>query len=407
MESLKTILQGMRNIAFANDIKIKKGWADFVATRIVQSSGEPDLMKFSEKFAGLLNAGLNKLKFDNFSEFLEVANSDDGHGILTWIREHPKIAAMIVTLKEQESFDQCCEMINVNFAKDDKGKGKALPQGNHDINVSFMTLSPLAHGGDVKAGNATLFRRCKVMTDTGNLLELPFYGGGAFRGQMRDMLANHFLTSLGIRPNKTDPPVALWFFHAMYAGGALEENSVQAKAIGAKTGNSGISKLSGLAEFRYHVPPLSVLGSALGNRIIEGCVNFNDFVPSCTEWGTGERSVHEILDWHFLTRREDHEGHDQGEHSGMIANTECICAGARFTSGIDYRPHISDLEKSLIGMGLSLMAGHGYVGAENRRGFGNVRIEQEKAESGDVYDEFLQENKEVIVKYLGEIKALL
>jgi hypothetical protein len=403
---IATALLALRDIAMANDIKIKRGFADFVADRIIQASCAPDLLKMAEKFIGLMNADLNALKYNSFLDFLPVAAGEKSYAVLSWLRSYPKIAGMLITMKESESFKAGLGFISDLSVDSVKDKGQAIPLPECKISVKFKTLAPFSHGGDTKAGNATLFRRCKILTDKKHTDELPFYGGGAFRGQMRDLLADHFLKAIGFIPSKANPPVSLWFFHALYSGGALEENSAQAKALGAKMGNSGIAKISGLTDFRNMVPMLSVLGSALGNRIIEGCVNFNDFVPECYEWGTGTKSYYDYLDWQFLTRREDYENYEKDEHSGMIANTECICAGVNFTSGIDYRIHISELEKSVIGKGLELMAQYGYLGAENRRGFGKAIIEYSGAESGKAYDEYLAENTPVILSYLNEITAL-
>lgn len=404
-DALRIVLSAIREIAQSNDIKIKRGFADFVADRIIQASCASNLLKMSEKLISLMNSDLNKLKYNSLLDFIQISSSDTAQSILEWLRGYPRIAGMLATMKDQDSFDQGISYIECAAASV-IDKGQAIPLPDCQINVGFKTLMPLSHGGDVKAGNATLFRRCKVLTDKGFTVELPFFGGGAFRGQMRDHLAFHFLKKLGLKPSKTNPPCALWFFHALYSGGSLEENSNQAKALGQKMGNSGVVKINGMTEFRNMIPMLSVLGSALGNRTIEGCVNFNDFVPDCYEWGTGDKSYYELLDWQFLTRREDYENYEAGKHSGMIANTECICAGANFSSGIDYRMHISEIEKSAIGKGLELMKDYGYVGAENRRGFGKIQLEYSGADSGQIYEDYLTENKQVITEYLKEIKTL-
>lgn len=402
---LRVVLSAIREIAQANDIKIKRGYADFVADRVIQACSAPNLLKMAEKFINLMNADLNNLKYNSLPQLLQVSSSDIAQSILDWLRSYPRIVGMLATMKEQDAFETGISYLDFT-AGSITDKGHAIPLPACEINVRFTTLSPIAHGGDVKAGNATLFRRCKVMTDKRYTVELPFYAGNAFRGQMRRVLADHFLKALGFTPSNSNPPVALWFFHALNAGGALEENSEQGKALGAKMGNSGIAKISGMAEFRDMIPMLSLVGSALGNRIIQGSLMVNDFVPNCVEWGTGDKSYHEMIDWQFLTRREDYEGYEKGEHSGMIANTECICAGVTFSSGIDYGLHVSDVEKSCISKGLELMRDYGYIGAESRRGFGKIKLEYDGTVDSRFYDEYLSQKKDDILQYLKDISAL-
>src|SRR5690606_39678566 len=79
--------------------------------------------------------------------------------------------------------------------------GRATPRGDYMIGMRVTCETPLAHGADQKAGNATIFRRMQVLTDEGGVL-LPYYSGNALRGQVRDLLADHFLRSLGLRADR-------------------------------------------------------------------------------------------------------------------------------------------------------------------------------------------------------------
>jgi hypothetical protein len=151
---------------------------------------------------------------------------------------------------------------------------------------------------------------------------------------------------------------------------------------------------------------ISALGCSLGNRIIEGRANFGDFRPRCYEWNSGPQKVSELMTWEYLTRREDHEGHDDGENKSMIATTECLKAGVILDGGIDMRGHASDLERSVIGRGLWLMQQHGYIGANARRGFGRVAISAENAPDKTLYENYMKENKDRIVNFLEGLGAL-
>ena len=146
-----------------------------------------------------------------------------------------------------------------------------------------------------------------VLSDTGSIMSLPFYAGNSLRGMVRDLLADNFISALGMSPRKDEPPISLWFFQCLYSGGALEENSSAAKMINAELGKNGIVNTDGVRRFRDMLPGLSLLGTALGNRIVCGRVEFGDLRPRCKEWGTGTLPVGNLFDWQFLTRREEHE----------------------------------------------------------------------------------------------------
>jgi len=273
----------------------------------------------------------------------------------------------------------------------------ARPAGTFAIPIRVTCLSPLAHGADAKAGNATLFRRMPVLSTTGDVLTLPYYSGNAIRGQMRDLLADHFLRTLNVKP-------ALWFFYALYSGGALEEKSAALGAIAKKLGDHGSIRTEGIREFRQRVVQLSLLGCALGNRVLPGRIRVGDLRPECREWGGSELPASSLLMWEYLTRREDFEDH--AENHSMIATTECLKPGVTLTGGIDHDAASTHLERACLGLGLMLLAEHGALGAENRRGLGRVTIEAESAPDPQPYLEALAQDEKLIRSYLTSVGAI-
>lgn len=402
-EFLFTVFSVLRFIYSHSKITGKRNGSEFFADRIVQASTEKTLLAFTERLSKLVDADIGAIWESRGVEFLRISGTEDAAKIYQWIRQFPRIVAMISALPKKEQVEEALESIEIEAVRED---GRALPQGLFEIPIKITTLAPLAHGGDAKAGNATLFRRMQVLSDTGSTLSLPYYSGNALRGQMRDLLADDFLRALDIKPSKTKPPIALWFFHTLYAGGALEENSDASKAFGKLLGANGAIKAEGVYQFRDTLPIISALGCSLGNRIIEGRANFGDFRPECYEWSSGEIKASELMTWEFLTRREDFEGHEDGENKSMIANTECLKAGVVLHGGIDIRGHASNLERSVIGKGLSLLAERGFIGADSRRGFGKVNIELQNSPDKGLYEKYLSENKSEIKKYLEELGAL-
>lgn len=382
--------------------KIHRSASEFFADRIIQASTQKTMLAFIERLASLMDADLGSIWQSNGTAFLALCNSGDSGRIYSWIRSYPRIVAMIAALPKKEQVKEALDGIDIEAQEE---TGTAIPAGTYNIPIKITTLSPLSHGGDSKAGNATLFRRMQVLSNTGSTLSLPFYSGNAFRGQMRDLLADHFLMSVDIKPSRTKPPVALWFFHTLYAGGALEENSDAAKAIGKFMGSNGAIKAEGIYQFRDTLPALSALGCSLGNRILEGRANFADYRPQCKQWSNGEADASELYTWEFLTRREDHEGHEDGENAAMIANTECLKSGVVLDGGIDLRYHASELERSALGLGITLMINRGFIGADSRRGMGKVKIEAENVPDKALYEDHLKANKDDILSYLKEISA--
>jgi len=387
------------------NIKISRGFADFLADKFVQASTESNLMGFVERISKLLDSELRYISAEKTNNFMAVSNNDDAEAVINWFCEYNSMAAMIVIQKDDDSYEACKSMIKINDTITEKGV--ALNSKTPDIPIEIKCLSHLTHGADMKAGNATLFRRIQVLSTTDNVLSLPIYSGNAIRGQIRDLLADHYLETLGFTPNRSNPPCALWFFHALYAGGALEENAKQAKLIGQKLGSKGTEKAVGFTEFRNNIPPLSLLGSALGNRIISGKIKVCDFRPCCKEWSNGDISVNTLFDWIYLTRREDHEAHEDGKNSSMITNTECLKAGTRLLGGVD-TDKLTQIEVSCLKKGLYLLNENGYIGADNRRGMGQVSFsfKPEHIEGHEEYDKYLVENRDVIITYLNEIGAL-
>lgn len=399
---VKTTLSLLRSIFFSSKMKSKRNAADFLADRIIQATTESSLLYVIERLFKLLDvnkAEVNEIYFLDF--FTAIGNEEESKKMLSWLRVYPQITAMVCILK-QADYNNIIDQISLDEIGREGGVAPAATQSQ--IPITMTCLSPLSHGSDIKAGNATLFRRMKVLSSTGDTLCLPYYAGNAIRGQIRDLLADNLISSLGLKPSKTAPPMELWFFHALYAGGALEEGGEATKALNKELGKKGVTRAKGIYLFRDNLPGLSLLGCALGNRILPGRVMFGDFRPACTQWNNGDNDVYELFEWTFLTRREDHEAHE--ENHSMIANSECLKTGTVLSGGIDMDHHISDLERSVLGKGLQLLTENGYIGAENRRGLGSVKIEIQNAPSPLLYEKFLKERKAGILEYLNSIGAI-
>ncbi len=401
MTIMSSTIEAVAAIERASDLKAKRGAMDVLADRIRQASTEPTLPAFLERLMLLLNVSLDSVYRETLVECLAASNdTTSAQGMLRWLRENPNTAALLCYTKHTDRGEAMEALRLPDGGADDD---QAPPGVTFDLPLRVICVTPLAHGADVSTGNAKLFRRQAVRGVGGSVMELPFYGGNALRGQMRDLLADHFLQGLGITPNRTKPPLELWFFYALYSGGVLEEGGGASKALQKELGQNGSDRITALTLFRDNIPPLSVLGAALGNRVIPGKIQVGDLRPECRQWGTGEADVSSLMEWSYLTRREDCEDHQ--ENHSMIATSEVLKAGTVLRGGIDVCNHATEIERGCIGRGIELLTRHGYLGAESRRGLGRVVIEAENVPSPEVYDEFLAENRDGILSYLEVIGA--
>ncbi len=387
-------------------LKHKRHPVDVLSDRIRQTVTSPNLVSFMEKLVTAMDVESERIEESVVQGFLAAANSPHAKAIHAWFREHPRFAAMISNLKTQRERLEACQGIQI--VDSEKPIGTVANMRPYDIPIKVTCVSQIAHGADHKAGNATLFRRQDVLTDTGVTLELPFYAANSVRGQLRDLLADHFLTALGFGTRRDKPVVEQWFFQALYSGGALEEKgSATMKKLGKVLGNNGAIRTDGIRQFRDMLPGLSLLGCSIGNKILPGRIQVGDLRPVCSEWGTGDVPASELLTWTFLTRRDDREEKGDGEeHSGMIATTEVLKAGSVMIGGIDVDCHCAPLEASALGLALELFRDRGLLGAETRRGMGRVTVDVTGAADPAVYAKFLESRKAEIIAFLKAIGAL-
>lgn len=397
---VKTTIEFLAALLSSADMGGSRNRLDMFADRLVKAASEPTLPLAME--ALLRGANVGAIHPPLATRMLACASGEDGPRILRWWREQAKLVTMLAATRDAAVVEQAVAAIALPEAAQ---SGAAASRGAYPIAITAQCETPLAHGADTKAGNATLFRRMQVLTDQGSLF-LPYYSGNALRGQMRDLLADHFLAALGLdaRARGGRGSLAMWFFYALYSGGALEEASEAVKAVRGRLGDHGAVRAAGVREFRDRLPALSLLGCALGNRVLPGRCQIADLRPVCREWGTGDRPVAELMTWLFLTRREDDEDH--ADNHSMIADTEVLRAGVRLEGGADYDQAILGIERAALGRGLDLLVKRGHLGAENRRGLGRVAMVVDGLPDPAPYDEFLSAHRADILAYLGDIGAL-
>lgn len=397
----------LRAVKKASSIKVNRNFDGFFADRLVQCLAEPSLLAVVERLSRAMDVQIEYIGGGQAAHFIASAQSEHAVSVLAWLRKHARVAAMLAMLRDEVAYADTLGSIVIDPVEvDDLGLYPEQPR--YDVSIALQTLSPLAHGSDTKAGNATLFRRRQVMLPSGVIIDLPYYAGNALRGQMRDLLADDLLQQLDLPRDRSKPALALWFFHTLYAGGVLDESGAKLTAkIDAALGKNGAIRADGIRLFRNMLPGLSLLGAALGNRILSGRISVGDLRPCCREWGLGDIPHHQLTEHLFLTRRDDFEGRgDDDKHAGMIATTECLKEGVRLVGGIDIDTHATDLERSALGRGLQLFAERGCIGADNRRGLGKVEVSVADAPDPGLYLDDIAGRKTELLAYLEEIGAL-
>lgn len=400
---MKATIEIIRRLRDSTGMKVNRNFSGFFADRLTRAFNSPTLIDAVEELAQSLNCSVEYIGGAKLAAFVEEASSEKGPAIMEWCREHPKLVAMLASLRDDDDLDAALQAIQLPEIREDDDSVVTV-QPTYDVTIQVYCLTGLAHGADAKAGNATLFRRRAVITETGRHLYLPVYAGNALRGKMRDLLADHLVRSLGLDASRSKPSLALWAFHVLYAGGVLEGG---ASKVDAALGKAGAVRTDGIRYLRNMLPMLSLLGTAIGNRVIPGRIYVGDLRPHCREWGNGERPASELFAWEFLTRCDDYEGRTEDDDtSAMIAETEVLKPGTQMTGGIDIDDHASSLDRACLGRGLQLLSEHGKLGAENRRGLGKVRIEYDGAPDPEEYDQFLADNRAAILDYLEGLGAL-
>jgi hypothetical protein len=412
--ALRCTIDMIRAVSFAATTKSKRGYTDFLASQIVQAGTCPTLLDFIQKLANLLQADLSQVYRVATVAFMKRINDSNAPSVLEWIRANSTIIALMVTFKKEDYLDSIHTLPTISVSAQDKGVAIAVP--SCDIDIHIACLSPLCHGSDEKAGNATLYMREAIKTDKDCIISLPIYSANALKNQMRDLLADHFTEAMGFKVSRDTEVWATWFFHLLYGGGALVKSDSTKKKTGLEKelGTDGNFRTEGIVKFRNMFPFFSAWGCSLTNRMLAARFKTYSARPKCTEWNNGgTEPAAELFEWTFVTRHEDLENYAEGNHSGMIAKTECLRTGTELISGINISQHATDCEVACIIKGLQLLKTEAAIGGKTNGGFGRVHIQYQynldriadETPNSFLYDEYLKNNKEKIIEYLNNIGA--
>lgn len=266
----------------------------------------------------------------------------------------------------------------------------------------ITALSPIQHGGDEKTGSTPVLRSLTHWDSaTGKHVRLPIFSGNAIRGILRRLVMRDMVDRLGYEVKSPK------MHHALYTGGVLEGTDESA----------GFIDLAFRTQVRDAITPLALLGSAVGNQMIMGCLKVDHAIPICREYASllghiedprKEHSVRTFTDISFATRRDDLRAERQADEQAqqMKIEFETFISGTAFTHCFTLT-YASELEASCLGHTMSLWEGLPYIGGKSSSGYGHVALDYPSAPSPELYRAYLEQKGAEVREALDELGARL
>ena len=266
---------------------------------------------------------------------------------------------------------------------------------------NLTALSPIHHGGSEDYGTTKLILTLPTviinpLTGKEEIDNIPAIHGNAIRGYLRRLIMDDFLTQLDYELDSKK------VYHFLFTGGILE-------ALDSK--DKGAINLSLKKKIRELIPPISLVGSALGNQMIQGKlkVGMADIVCAETKHYIEEYSDYDFSAYHlkgsdFGTRLDDlKEGkteEDEQAHQ-MKYEFETLIRGTKFTHEFILED-CNSIEKACFHRMMSLWEERPYLGGKSGTGYGKVRLDYQGIDDlTDIsYLNYLHDRKEEISNLL-------
>ncbi|HDF4164011.1 TPA: RAMP superfamily CRISPR-associated protein [Clostridioides difficile] len=267
------------------------------------------------------------------------------------------------------------------------------------INIKLKLLSSLMHFDDEHIGNMQIARVLKFKYKD-KYIYVPVYSGNAFRGMLRRLIMRDYLEHVD------NIKITAKLYHSLFSGGSL----VSGKEF---------CDMEEIMNTRNMCPPVSILGTALGNTMYEGKLKFGIFKPVCKELVdyTGIESnisFYEMLEEIYHTRTDSLKNGnveiigDNNEQVQMKYEMQVLSSGTELVSHI-YLENMNEIEKSCVTAMLELFERKPFIGGKTNVGYGEVKIEYDKENmvSSEVYYNYIKENKESILNWITVMESKL
>lgn len=256
----------------------------------------------------------------------------------------------------------------------------------------FEAEEPIIHTEE-SIGTVSKIKRMKVM-DGGRPVSVPALSGNSFRGQLRDLIADHFVEM--VRGDDDKIKMTPDTYGVIFSGGVMKEGS----DLGGK-----------MESLMAAVPLLRVWGSAFGNVMLPSKIAVSHLIPLTKETRTSlsdrldklagdhalVRRMQELLDnlpeaaditfeEGPLTRKDDTknplaledvaltEQAPGAPPQQMIYHVECIASGTLLLHRIGSKFPLSEIELGCLLDGLSAFAHMPTVGGRSAAGYGRVNF---------------------------------
>jgi hypothetical protein len=260
----------------------------------------------------------------------------------------------------------------------------------------ITALSPIHQGGDEKSGNTQMIKRIAFMVD-GKKTMIPVISGNSIRGVLRRLIMADMLERLDYTLEN------IKVYHILFSGGSLE--SVESDA--------GYLNLETRRKIRETLPPLSLLGTSMGNQMPSGKLEVDFALPICSELAgflpaqhRSPRSIYEMQDHDFTTRRDDlRADREEGERAvQMKVDFEILIPGTRFHHRFALKD-ATDIERAAFGQMLALWNARSHIGGKSAIGFGDVKLDYAGIPDSAPYLAWLEENREKVISQIKEMET--
>ena len=260
------------------------------------------------------------------------------------------------------------------------------------IEGRIKLLSPLSHN-ERTDGNYTSFRRLSIFLG-GEEIRVPVLSGNAIRGILRRVLMGDMLRSIGVDV-KDISDNAYWI---LFCGGRLKKGEQRGKPVITPS------------DLREAIPPLSLLGGAVLQRIMPGKLISRMGIPITKETTelTGiesDVSVYSLMEEIPYSRKDDLEeqSEETTDKAQMQYHVECMRPGVELHHGFSTKG-ATDLEVACFWRGLRLLGESGYLGGLSAKGHGRFSWTYEYGDEG-LYAAFLEDRKKDVVEMVDALVA--
>lgn len=276
-------------------------------------------------------------------------------------------------------------------------------------------MSPVVSGADEHTGNHTDIRRLTFSVD-GAPVDIPVISGNSIRGQLRRLVMADMLERVGKIPTGLDLAeiekmasqskgfARLW--HSLCSGGMLEQVAEK---------DSGYVNLAMKRSIRTALPPVSVLGTAVGNQMIQGkidvaiarpcCIELRDGIPEKFQHFCGQ-SYRELEGTSFGTRKDDlHEEREEGDAATQMLYTyDYIAPGTKLFHKITL-VNCNDIERAVVGRMIRLWTARPRIGGKAGTGHGEVSIDYDSVPDDAPWLAWMDANRTKILDMLAELEG--